>query len=117
MIIASRSKMLSWTNHAKAKMHFYKLSESRVRHVLNRPVRTEAGVAPKTIAVMAPASVKKNGKKEMWSQEIWVMIQDRDRTRTVISAWRYPGVTKVRSEATMHLMRQAYDEFVKDGKK
>ena len=109
-----KPKLLSWTNHARMKMRFYKLSESRVRHVLHSPKRIEEGVAPKTVAVMMPSSLKKVGQKESWSQEIWVMVQDHDRGRTVISAWRYPGVTKPRSAAAIDLMRKEYDEYKKE---
>ena len=113
MIIKStRSRTLGFTHHARAKMQFYKLSESRIKHVLYSPKRTEEGVAPKTVAAMQPGSIKRNGLKETWSQEIWVMYQDNAQGRTIISAWRYPGVTKARSEVAMSLMRQEYDEFL-----
>ena len=111
-------KVLVFTHHARAKMQFYKLSESRVRHVLHSPKRIEEGVAPKTVAMMQPGSVKKSGpqggQKETWSQEIWVMFQDTSEGRNVISAWRYPGVTKARSEIAMKLMRQEYSEFLSE---
>lgn len=81
-------KELFWTNHAKGKMMFYKLSEQRVRRVLNSPKRIEEGIAPKTIAVMQPFGNKNQ-------HELWVMIQETKARRKVISAWRYPGRTKV----------------------
>ena len=59
---------LSWTKHSKRKMNYYRLSESRVKRVLNNPKRKEMGVAPGTIAVMQPASSKH-------SSEIWAMYQ------------------------------------------
>jgi hypothetical protein len=116
-------------------MHFYKLSEGRVRRVLQTPKRIEEGVAPDTVAMMQPASIKNvipgavkrrpgtQGSvnyiqnsvdartKESWSQEIWVMVQDNEAGRKVISAWRYPGMSKVRSEAALEIARQEYDEF------
>ena len=142
-----KPKTLLWTSHAKAKMHFYKLSEGRVRRVLQTPRRVEEGVAPDTIALMQPTSfrtVRKEvvpasglrsrsgsfggaGKagtrvssgdsrmfKEVWSQEIWVMVQDDERGRKVISAWRYPGMSKVRSGAALQVARKEYDEFIKE---
>lgn len=110
--------ILSWTHHAEAKMNFYRLSQARVRRVLNAPKRIEEGVAPHTIAMMQPASIKAAGgragarKEERWTQEIWVMVQDAGKRRTVISAWRYPGVTKPRGEIAMKFARKEYNEFV-----
>lgn len=120
-MIIPRTKITVFTRHARAKMAFYKLSESRVRHVLHSPKRIEEGVAPKTVAMMQPGSIKTSGprgqNKETWSQEIWVMFQDGPRERNIISAWRYPGVTKPRSEIALQLMRQEYQEFLAKNKK
>lgn len=103
MLLKNSKRTLAFTRHARAKMQFYKLSESRVRHVLYAPKRTEEGVAPKTIAVMYPAK----------SHEIWVMFQDAPTGRKIISAWRYPGVTKPRSEVIKQILREEYDSSVK----
>lgn len=112
MPLIKKPVILSWTHHAQAKMQFYRLSQSRVRRVLHSPKRVEEGVAPKTVAMMQPASLKS---AERWTQEIWVMVQDTSSHRKVISAWRYPGVTKPRDEATVAAMRKEYDEFVSKG--
>jgi hypothetical protein len=112
-MIITRSKALVFTRHAQAKMAFYKLSESRVRHVLHSPKRIEDGVAPKTIAMMQPGSIKKVGQKESWSQEIWIMFQDSLKERKIISAWRYPGVTKVRSGIMRKMIEQETQEYEK----
>jgi hypothetical protein len=107
---------LSWTNHAKAKMMFYRLSPSRVRRVINTPKRIEEGVAPKTIAMMQPTAMKETGRgREAWTQEIWVMVQDVGHNRKVISAWRYPGVTKPRDAVTIDLMKKEYRAFMANG--
>lgn len=96
-------------------MAFYRLSPARVRRVLNTPKRVEEGVAPKTIAMMQPGSLKRSAPgREAWTQEIWVMIQDTARERKVISAWRYPGVTKPRGAAVANAMKKAYDEYLND---
>lgn len=97
-----------WTKHALLKMRHYGLSEQRIKRVIRAPFRYEEGVLEKAIAVMQPASVyrDKDGKK-MWKQEIWTMYilakrgsskkQDtRDKKIRVITAWRYPGVSKKR---------------------
>ena len=98
-------------------MAYYRLSEQRVRSVLHSPKRIEEGVAPKTVAVMAPAAKKfivlKDGgvRKETWSQEIWVMVQDAPTGRKIISAWRYPGVSKVRGEIS-GIMKNEYRSYI-----
>ncbi|MBI2064035.1 MAG: hypothetical protein HYT65_03540 [Candidatus Yanofskybacteria bacterium] len=92
-----------WTNHVKDKMLYYGISEGLIKRIVRFPKRKEDGVAPKTIAVMQPTSSKK--------QEIWVMYQLRrqqgpesytygkavssEEKKTIISAWRYPGVSPV----------------------
>ncbi|OGM90913.1 hypothetical protein A2755_01780 [Candidatus Wolfebacteria bacterium RIFCSPHIGHO2_01_FULL_48_22] len=97
---------IQWTSHAKFKMAFYGLSESRVRRVLNTPLRVEEGIAERTGACMQPASYKFKDGKKSWSQEIWVMFTessarhpelDSESKLRIISAWRYPGVTKPRA--------------------
>src|ERR1700722_13007898 len=113
MPFINTAKPIVWTAHAKAKMGFYKLSPMRVRRVLHSPKRIEEGVAPKTVAAMQPGSIKATQKdgEEKWSQEIWVMFQDTPRERKIISAWRYPGVTKPRSAMTKNILRQEYEDY------
>lgn len=99
MLYNRKPKPLYWTAHSKSKMNFYRLSESRVRRVLHAPKRIEEGIASDTIGIMQPVSVKskiENGKRvETWTREIWVMVAETPKERKVISAWIYPGVTKV----------------------
>jgi len=80
-------KNIIWTRHSKYKLRQHGLSESRVRRVLNSPYRIEQGIAEGTIAMMKR---ERTTKKEY---EIWVMIVDKDFTRRIISAWKYPGIT------------------------
>ena len=90
-----------WTRHIKNKMMFYGISESKIKRVLKSPKRTETGIAPNTSAAMQPND---RGKKK---EEIWVMYQQQNQIANnknqklrrapkflLISAWRYPGVTK-----------------------
>jgi len=82
-----------WTNHVFGKMLFYGLTEGRIRRVMASPKRSEEGVAPETIAVMQPGGSKKN------PQEIWVMFQVlKNKKRRIITAWRYPGISKARAK-------------------
>ena len=78
---------LKWTIHVKAKMGYYRLSESKVRRVIKNPERIEVGIAEETVALMQPDG---RGKRE---SEIWGMVRDLNKERRVISAWRYPGRT------------------------
>lgn len=99
-----------WTMHAKDKMRYYKLSESRVKRVINFPKRIEEGIAEDTVAMMQAGGSAKN------PYEIWVMVQRgsgkyakaktekekevvkklgiKEKSLKVISAWRYPGTTR-----------------------
>lgn len=98
--MAIRLRKLAWTNHGQAKMRYYGLSESRIKRVLNSPKRVEEGIAPKTVAMMQSAGSKKH------PYEIWVMIQDASSKRKIISAWRYPGVTKTGEPLPEELLRE-----------
>jgi len=93
-------KTLFWTSHSHAKMRFYQLSESRVKRVIHSPHRIEEGIAPNTIAIMQKAGSKKH------PYEIWTMIQDEEARRKVISAWRYPGVTKPGEKLPEEILRE-----------
>ncbi len=83
-----------------------------MRSVINSPKRVEEGIAPKTVAMMQPASLKNAHGKQTWSQEIWVMAQDEKSRRKIISAWRYPGMTKPKSEITIDLLRKEYKNYL-----
>lgn len=86
---------LSWTRHAKEKMKFYRLSESRLKRVLRRPDRVEKGIAPGTIAIMQRTGTKKR------TTEIWLMYQPLKKSgnkKRIITAWRYPGISPIREE-------------------
>lgn len=110
--ISKKPAEIQFTSHARAKMRFYNLSEARVRRVLHSPKRIEEGIAPGTIAMLQGAGSAKH------PYEIWTMVAktqtNADYTQTdaegsprgsalsqrksavtrVISAWRYPGMTK-----------------------
>lgn len=91
----------SWTYHVVEKMRYYGISEGRIRRIIRHPARVEEGIAPQTVAVMAPAGMKRY-------QELWVMYKltkgkgpaakDKKLAKLlakpkikVITAWRYPG--------------------------
>ncbi len=97
-------KKLHWTSHSRVKMRYYGLSEARVRRIIHTPKRIEEGVAPKTIAMMQSAGSEKH------PYELWVMLEEEKTKRKIISAWRYPGVTKPRSETTLRLLKEVFEE-------
>ncbi len=94
------TRYLKWTKYVAKKMMFYGLSAGKIKSVLSRYKRKEKGVAPNTIAVMQKSGTRKR------PQEIWVMYQDKESfhggiketTRVIITAWRYPGISKPREQ-------------------
>lgn len=100
-----KSKKLHWTSHSRYKMAFYKLSEGRIKRILRLPKRVERGIASDTVAMMQPSGTVKN------PYEVWVMVQDVSSQRKIISAWRYPGKTKPRSEALLGILNNEYSEY------
>lgn len=96
----SLKKNLVFTKHAENKMRFYQLSAQRVQRVLHSPKRKEKGIAPGTIAMMQGAGSKKH------PYEIWVMIADAGQTRKIISAWKYPGITKAGEPLPLEILKE-----------
>src|SRR5262245_3687306 len=99
-------KKLMWTQHSEIKMRQYGLSKSKLLGILRRPERKEKGIVEGTVAVMMTnkkfASKNKPLLKSKWVSdsikkapgEIWLMYKENKEFRRVISAWRYPGVSK-----------------------
>lgn len=115
MPVIDSAKKVYFTNHAQGKMRFYHLSEARVKRVLHSPKRIEEGIAPGTIAMMQRAGSAKH------PYEIWTMVvktkeaptpkegrgPDRSGGSTkVISAWKYPGITKPGQPLPEEILRE-----------
>jgi hypothetical protein len=93
-----------WTEHSKIKMRQYGLSKQKVLGVLRKPERIERAIVPGLVAAMCTNKIffkeKKIDIKKAWQHpkkapgEIWVMYKNSKEGRKIISAWRYPGVTK-----------------------
>lgn len=100
-MLLKNTERFHWTNHVSHKMLFYRLSEGRIRRVIANPKRREDGVAPNTVALMQRNDTPKR------KEEIWVMIQTRGQGTgyrgqvVVISAWRYPGISKIGDDIPM----------------
>ena len=74
----------------------------------------------RTIAVMQPVSPKKEGEKETWKQELWVMYQKKEKKTgspfekeqlRIISAWRYPGVSPLRNPIPSEILLELEEEL------
>ena len=104
-------RKLFWTEHSKIKMKQYGLSKQKLLAILYKPERKEQGIVPGTTAVMKtnkkfgnkiilPKENQKSffTKNKAWgkkaSGEIWLMYKDTKEFRKIISAWRYPGISK-----------------------
>jgi len=109
-------KKLYWTEHSKIKMRQYGLSKQKLLGILRRPERKELGIVPGTSAVMKtnkifkktlplfeekakPAFAKASAWRRKAPGEIWLMYKDvrkreEGQIRKIISAWRYPGISK-----------------------
>ena len=95
-----------WTEHSKIKMRQYGLSKQKVLGILRKPERIEKAIVPGLVAAMctnqpshkAPARQSKIfskwGSAKKSPGEIWVMYKNSKEGRKIISAWRYPGITK-----------------------
>ena len=97
-------KKLYWTEHSKIKMRQYGLSKQKLFGIIHRPERKEKGIAPGTTAVMKTNKTffraKQTTLSKAWSYprkapgEIWLMYKDAKDFRKIISAGRYPGISK-----------------------
>lgn len=81
-------------------MRFYGLSEQRILRVLHTPARIEEGIAPNTIAMMQLAGSLK------YPYEVWLMVQETKARRKIISAWKYPGRTKLGDPLPEEILRE-----------
>jgi hypothetical protein len=101
-----------WTEHSKIKMRQYGLSKQKLLGILRKPERLEQAIVPGLVAAMKTNKVffkeKKIDIKKAWQQpkkapgEIWLMYKDSKSggvsQRKIVSAWRYPGVSKAGEE-------------------
>lgn len=104
------NKKIYWTQHSKSKMRQYGLSKSKLMNLLYKPHRKELGIVPGTVALMrANKDYSNKQKKALLPKsyknmrkspgEVWLMYKDVNSRREgylrkIISAWRYPGISK-----------------------
>lgn len=82
----------AWTNHVVRKMMHYGLSADRVKRIIRNPARMEKGIVSETQAAMQTAGTKAR------PTEVWTMFAKRGNKKIIITAWRYPGISKIRDE-------------------
>ena len=85
-------------------MRQYGLSKQKLLSILYKPERKEKGIVSGTTAVMKTNKTffraKQTTLAKAWSYprkapgEIWLMYKDAKDFRKIISAWRYPGISK-----------------------
>src|SRR3989344_3117800 len=102
--MTTQFRKLAWTEHSQIKMRQYGLSKQKLFGILSRPERKEKGIAQGTTAVMKTNKIffkeKKITLSNAWRKpkrvpgEIWIMYKDMKDLRKIISAWRYPGISK-----------------------
>ena len=131
-----------WTQHSEWKMKYYGLSKQKVLGIIRRPDRVEKGIAGNgTIAVMQAVSPKMIDGKKVWRQEIWTMYLKKRKRRasyktegvlpttnavsplqkklfqndhfTIISAWRYPGISPKNNPIPEEIIRDLLDMYTK----
>lgn len=96
------ARKLHWTEHSKTKMRQYGLSKTKLTNLLYKPERKEGGIVPGTTAVMKTNKSYSHAKNLSTSSrrvkktpgEVWLMYKDVKDERKIISAWRYPGISK-----------------------
>jgi len=74
-------------------MRQYGLSKQKLSNILRSPERKERGIVDGTTAVMKTNKVFSKVLKRA-PGEIWLMYRDIKDLRKIISAWRYPGISK-----------------------
>ena len=80
-MILKFAKEISWTKHAQAKMRFYGSIRTKSASGFEFAEKNRGGIAPNTVAMMQPASIKTKDGKQIWSQEIWVMVQEKQKAK------------------------------------
>ncbi len=87
-------KKLHWTEHSKIKMRQYGLSKSKLMNILYKPERKEQGIVAGTKAAMKTNKLYSKSKTKKAPGEVWLMYKDVKDIRKIISAWRYPGISR-----------------------
>lgn len=98
-----RGEKYIWTHHAREKMRYYRLTESRVKRIIRHPTRIEESIVPGAIAVMTPAGTTKYS--EIWV--IYILVKTRGEKKIkIITAWRYPGRSPKRDPIPQKILRE-----------
>ena len=107
---AQKEEKYVWTRHARDKMRYYRLTESRMKRIIRYPGRIEEGILEGAVACMQPAGGRQYS-------EIWVMylVTANGKSQTayraykqikIITAWRYPGKSPARDPIPEEVLRE-----------
>ena len=121
-----------WTNHARDKMRYYRLTESRIKRIIRHPARVEEGILEGAVACMQVAETKQYS--EIWAMYVLISAQEKAQGKTqeenatpkkfeipekfrqilaprqgkikIITAWRYPGKSPERDPVPLEVLRE-----------
>lgn len=93
-----------WTAHARMKMRYYRLTESRVKRIIRYPARVEEGIFHGAIACMQPAGGKQHA--EIWTFYTLSGNKGSKKKIKIISAWRYPGRSPAHDPIPAEVMKE-----------
>lgn len=110
-----------WTHHARDKLRYYRLTESRVKRIIRYPARVEEGIIEGAIACMQPAHgqavsgarpaaagrlAKKSQYSEIWTMYVVTPAAGKNKKIKIITAWRYPGESPKRDPIPPEILRE-----------
>ena len=95
-----------WTHHARDKMRYYRLTESRITRIIRHPARVEEGILEGAIAVMQVAGGKQYS--EIWAMYVVIKSEVKNQRSKVkvITAWRYPGKSPERDPVPSEVLKE-----------
>jgi len=98
-----------WTNHARMKLAYYRLTESRIKRIVRHPVRVEEGILEGAVAAMSPATGKRYS--EIWCMYVLIRGKDQSTGVKIITAWRYPGKAPERNPVPLEILHEIKNLF------
>lgn len=98
------TEKILWTNHARDKMRYYRLTESRIKRIIRRPARVEEGILEGAVAAMQPAEGRRYS--EIWVLYVSIKFKTENLKLKIISAWRYPGRAPERDPVPVEILRE-----------
>lgn len=106
VVFAFRDEKYMWTQHARMKARFYRLTESRIKRIIRHPSRIEEGIFVGAVACMQPAGGRVYS--EIWALYVLAHVAEKDEKRKlkIITAWRYPGKSPERDPIPSEILKE-----------